>query len=84
MAEPEILCRTPAGDLRLGSGFKYKRQRGPIGHLTATGIDGKRRWIFARDNRGLARTIEIEAVIRICEPPAAQKQRDIAPRRRRR
>jgi hypothetical protein len=83
MSDPEVLCHTPAGDLRIGSGFKYKRKRGPIGHLVARGCDLQQRWIFAVDNRGLARTIEIEAVIRICDPPKPPKQREFKPRKNR-
>ena len=81
----EVLCRTPAGDIRAGDGFKYRRRR-DFGHLTATGVDHQHRWIFARDSRGLARTIQIDAVVRICDPPKPPKQRENTkpPKRRRR
>jgi len=61
----EVLCSTPVGVLHRGQQVYYARVNGTSGWLTATGISGNGRFIYARDSYSRSRVIDINEVTRI-------------------
>lgn len=63
--DAEVLCSTPVGVLHKGDRFWYLRAGAWPTKVTATGVSGNGKFVYARAGSELARVVLVAAITRI-------------------